>query len=65
MSMNSLVCRFFAQNKWPLLIWISARILDVGETSLRIQRDYLVYVVEKPRDIRALGWRPDPIILGV
>ena len=47
MSMASLFCRIFAQNAWPDLIWISARISETEETSLDTHNLQGVYIVKK------------------
>jgi len=63
--MTSLACRFFAQIKCPLLMWISARILDVGEMSLYTWELLMTMRIGKSRDIQALGWCPSAIVIRV
>ena len=43
--MMSLFSRFFAQNECPVLIWISARISEIEETSLATYGSQFMYVV--------------------
>ena len=56
-----LACRFFVQRNLPL-IWTSARISDDGERPLYAHTSVGVRN-GKTRDVRALGWRPDSVVL--
>lgn len=46
-SNTSLICRVFAQNKWPRFMWISVRISDVGEIPLHVHSYQLMYIPAK------------------
>ena len=60
--MTSLACRVLAQTEWPDLIWISARISEIGETSLDPHGLQHVYIYSgKTKGVLALGRCPGPI----
>ena len=60
MSIVALLCRFFAQTEWPVLLSISARISDIDETSLHTHNCQSVYGEER-KGILAIGRCPGPI----
>ena len=60
--MTPLASWYFAQTEWPLFTRTSARIWDVGETSLYTRIHPMSVRIVDIRDIRALYWCPDVIV---